>query len=126
MAEKEPIVPQPARTGGPPYTPGIRAAGFIFVSGQVGVDASTGRVVEGVAAQTRACLENVRRVLETGGSSLDRVVKTTVFLANIGDFAAMNEVYRSFFNEPLPARSTVEAKLARPELLVEIEAIALA
>jgi len=127
MTRKEAIVPQPARVGGPPYTPGLRAGGFVFVSGQVGVDPQTGRVPEGVREQTRCVLENVKRVLEAGGTSLDQVVKCTVFMTNIADFQAMNEVYATYFSEPRPTRSTVEVSaLARPELLVEIEAIALA
>jgi 2-iminobutanoate/2-iminopropanoate deaminase len=107
-----------------PFSAGMRANGFIFTSGQVGTDPRTGKVAgPDVASQTRQTIENVRAVLEAGGSSLDRLVKMTVFLADIRLFDEMNAVYRELIPEPRPGRSTVEAKLARPDLLVEIEAI---
>jgi 2-iminobutanoate/2-iminopropanoate deaminase len=107
-----------------PFSAGIRANGFVFTSGQVGTDPRTGQVAgQDVASQTRQVIENVRAVLEAGGSSLDQLVKTTVFLADMRLFEAMNAVYREMIPEPRPGRSTVEARLARPELLVEIEAI---
>jgi 2-iminobutanoate/2-iminopropanoate deaminase len=107
-----------------PFSAGIRANGFVFTSGQVGTDPRTGQVAgPDVASQTRQVIENVRAVLEAGGSSLDQLVKTTVFLADMRLFEAMNAVYREMIPEPRPGRSTVEARLARPELLVEIEAI---
>jgi 2-iminobutanoate/2-iminopropanoate deaminase len=107
-----------------PFSAGIRANGFVFTSGQVGTDPRTGQVAgPDVASQTRQVIENVRAVLEAGGSSLDQLVKTTVFLADMRLFEAMNAVYREMVPEPRPGRSTVEARLARPELLVEIEAI---
>ena len=107
-----------------PFSAGMRANGFVFTSGQVGTDPRSGQVAgPDVASQTRQAIDNVRAVLEAGGSSLDRLVKTTVFLADMRLFEAMNAVYRELMPEPRPGRSTVEARLARPELLVEIEGI---
>jgi len=111
-----------------PLSGAVKCGNFIFVSGQVGFKPGTMEVVEGgVESQTRAALENMRAVLEQAGSSVDRVVKTTVFLTNVvEDFPVMNKVYAEFFGSHRPARSTVGvASLARPELLVEIECIAL-
>ncbi|HXX39221.1 MAG TPA: RidA family protein [bacterium] len=111
--------PRPAA----PYSPGIRLDRLVFTSGQVGSDAG-GKVPADVREQTRNCIDNCRIVLEAAGSSLHHVAKVTVFLTDIGDFPAMNEVYRSAFSGDLPARSTVQvAALARPELHVEIEMI---
>jgi 2-iminobutanoate/2-iminopropanoate deaminase len=110
-----------------PFSAGIKANGFIFTAGQVGTDPHTGQVAgPDVASQTRQTIANLRAVLEAGGSGLDRLVKTTVFLADLRTFDDMNAVYRELIPEPRPGRSTVEAKLARPEILVEIEGIALA
>lgn len=118
-----PDVPAPSL----PFSAGIRANGFIFTAGQVGTDPRTGQIAgPDVASQTRQTIANLQAILEAGGSSLDRLVKTTVFLADLRLFDAMNEVYRELIPEPRPARSTVEARLARPEILVEIEGIALA
>ena len=107
-----------------PYSQAIRVGHFVFTAGQVALDPATGTLVEGgIAEQTRQALRNITAVLEAAGSSLDNVVKTTVFLGDMDDFKAMNEVYGGFFaNEP-PARSTVEVSLPL-EALVEIEAIA--
>ena len=110
-----------------PFSAGIKANGFIFTAGQVGTDPRTGQEVgPDVAAQTRQAISNVRAVLEAGGSSLAQLVKTTVFLADLRTFDEMNAVYRELIPEPRPGRSTVEARLARPEILVEIEGIAVA
>jgi 2-iminobutanoate/2-iminopropanoate deaminase len=110
-----------------PFSAGIKANGFIFTAGQVGTDPRTNALAgPDVGLQTRQTIENLRAILEAGGSGLDRMVKTTVFLADMRLFEAMNAVYREMIPEPRPSRSTVEARLARPELLVEIEAIALA
>ena len=110
-----------------PFSAGIKANGFVFASGQVGIDPRTGQVAgPDVAAQTRQVIENLRAVLEAGGSSLDRLVKTTVFLADMRTFEQMNAVYREMIPEPRPGRSTVEARLARAELLVEIEGVGVA
>ena len=110
-----------------PFSAGIRANGFVFTAGQVGTDQRTGQLAgPDVASQTRQTIDNLRAVLEAGGSSLDKLVKTTVFLADMRTFDDMNAVYRELIPEPRPGRSTVEARLARPDLLVEIEGIALA
>ena len=107
-----------------PYSQAIRVGDFVFTAGQLAFDPATGKLVEGgIQEQTRQVLRNITAVLEAAGSSLDKVVKTTVFLEDMGDFRAMNEVYSEFFpNEP-PARSTVVVGLAL-SALVEIDAIA--
>jgi 2-iminobutanoate/2-iminopropanoate deaminase len=107
-----------------PLSPGIKAGDYIFVSGQVGTVDDKGREVKGIEAQTRQCLENMKLVLETAGSSLSDVVKVTVFLVTVDDFAKMNEVYQSYFPKDYPARSTVITGLVRPSMLVEIECVA--
>jgi 2-iminobutanoate/2-iminopropanoate deaminase len=110
-----------------PFSAGIKANGFIFTAGQVGTDPRTGKVVgPDVASQTRQVIANLQAILEAGGSSLGQLVKTTVFLADMRLFDDMNAVYRELIPEPRPGRSTVQASLARPEILVEIEAVALA
>lgn len=114
----------PAAIG--PYSQAIKANGFVFVSGQVGFDPKTGEFVPGgVAEQTEQVLKNVSAVLEAAGSSLDQVVKTTVFLADMKEFSAMNEVYAKFFSEPPPARATVAAAGLPRDARVEIEVVAL-
>ncbi len=119
------VITVPTALPGVPYSPAIKAGDYVFVSGQVGHVDSQGNKLEGVEAQTRQVLNNVKRVLEAAGSSMDDVVKTTVFLVKAEDFPKMNEVYKTFFTSDLPARSTViVAALARPEMVVEIEAIA--
>jgi 2-iminobutanoate/2-iminopropanoate deaminase len=105
-----------------PYSPAVRAGDMVYTSGQVGIDA-TGAVAEGVEAQTRQTLENVRLCLAAAGCALVDVVKVNAYLADMADFATYNAVYREFFTQPYPARTTVGASLA-PGLLVEIEAIA--
>lgn len=108
-----------------PYSKAIVANGFVFAAGQIGTDPKTGTLVEGVEAQTEQVLRNIAAVLKASGSSMENVVKTTVFLADINDFAKMNEIYAKHFKAPFPARSTVQvAKLPR-DARVEIEAIAI-
>jgi len=108
-----------------PYSQAIKAGGFIFASGQVAIDPKTGQFVEGgIAEQTEQVLKNVAAVLEAAGSGLDKVVKTTVFLANMEEFAAMNEAYGKFFADDPPARATVQAARLPRDARVEIEAIA--
>ena len=110
-----------------PYSQAIKANGFVFASGQIALDPATMQIVEGgVREQTERVLRNLTAVLEAAGSGLDRVVKTTVFLADMNEFAAMNEVYGSFFKEVPPARSTVEVKRLPRDVRVEIDVIALA
>ena len=110
-----------------PYSQAIRTSGFVFASGQIPIDPETGQFVAGgIAEQTQQVIKNLSRVLEAAGSRLDRVVKTTVFLADMEEFAAMNEVYGKFFSAEPPARATVEAARLPRDARVEIEAIALA
>ena len=109
-----------------PYSQAIRANGFVFCSGQVALDPASNTIIEGaVAAQTERVLKNLTAVLEAAGSSLDKAVKTTVFLKNMGDFAAMNERYARFFSSNPPARSTVEVARLPKDVLVEIDVVAL-
>ncbi len=108
-----------------PYSQAIHTGDFIFCAGQAGLDPATGKLVEGgVRAETRQVLRNLSAILESAGSSLSRVVKTTVFLTNLDDFKAMNEVYGEFFPEAAPARSTVQVSRLPAGACVEIEAIA--
>lgn len=110
-----------------PYSQAIKANGFVFASGQIPLDPATGQLIEGdIRAQTERVLNNAQAVLEAAGSSLDRVVKTTVFLADMNDFAVMNEVYATFFSTTRPARSTVQAARLPRDVKVEIEVVALA
>ncbi|HEX8651119.1 MAG TPA: RidA family protein [Pyrinomonadaceae bacterium] len=110
-----------------PYSQAVRAGALVFASGQIPLDPQTGEFVEGgVAEQTEQVLRNLSAVLEAAGTSLDRVVKTTVFLADMNDFAAMNEVYGRYFSQDAPARATVEAARLPRDARVEIEAIAMA
>jgi 2-iminobutanoate/2-iminopropanoate deaminase len=110
-----------------PYQQAIKANGFIYTAGQIPIDPKTGNLVEGdISAQTRQVLENLKAVLEAGGSALDRVVKATVFLKNMADFAAMNEVYAQYLGSAEPARSTVAVAELPRGALVEIDLVALA
>jgi 2-iminobutanoate/2-iminopropanoate deaminase len=110
-----------------PYSQAIRANGLVFVSGQVAIDPGTQQVIEGdVAAQTERVIKNLSAILNAAGSGLQMVVRSTVFLKNMGDFAAMNEVYGKHFTGAPPARSTVEAARLPKDVLVEIDVIALA
>jgi 2-iminobutanoate/2-iminopropanoate deaminase len=115
----------PAAIG--PYSQAIRANGFVFVSGQIAIDPVTNTLVSGdVAFQTDRVLKNLSGILKAAGTSLEKVVRSTVFLKNMGDFAAMNEVYGSYFSSAPPARSTVEVARLPKDVLVEIDVIALA
>ena len=110
-----------------PYSQAIRANGFVFVSGQIPLDPSTGQLIEGgVAQQTERVLANLEAILKAAGSALDQVVRTTVYLKDMGEFAAMNEVYARFFPREAPARATVEVARLPKDVRVEIDAIALA
>jgi 2-iminobutanoate/2-iminopropanoate deaminase len=110
-----------------PYSQAIRAAGLVFTSGQVALDPATQQVIAGdIAAQTDRVLKNLSAVLQAAGSSLDKALRCTVFLKNMGDFAAMNEVYGRYFGQVPPARTTVEAARLPKDVLVEIDVIALA
>jgi 2-iminobutanoate/2-iminopropanoate deaminase len=109
-----------------PYSQAIRANGFVFVSGQVAIDPSTQQVINGdVSAQTDRVLKNLLAILKAAGTGLEKVVRSTVFLKNMGDFAAMNEIYGRYLSTAPPARSTVEVARLPKDVLVEIDVIAL-
>lgn len=109
-----------------PYSQAVRAGNFVYVSGQIPIDPATGEFVsENVSEQTRQVLTNLSAVLEAAGSNLSQVVKTTVFLADMNDFAQMNSVYAEFFTENFPARATVEAARLPKDARVEIECVAI-
>jgi len=108
-----------------PYSQAVRAGNQIYCSGQIPIDPATGLIVDGdISTQTRQVLTNLACVLEAAGSSLDQVVKTTVYLADMGDFAVMNAVYATFFSSPAPARSTVQAARLPRDVRVEIDVVA--
>jgi 2-iminobutanoate/2-iminopropanoate deaminase len=110
-----------------PYSQAIKANGFVFTSGQIAIDPATQQVVAGdVAAQTDRVLRNLSEILEAAGSGLGTVVRSTVFLKSMNDFAAMNQVYGQYFSSDAPARSTVEVARLPKDVLVEIDVIALA
>jgi 2-iminobutanoate/2-iminopropanoate deaminase len=122
---REVLIPDKAPAAIGPYSLGIRTQGFVFASGTTGVDPSTRKMVPGgVAAETRQALTNLANILESGGSSLRQVVKTTVFLTDIAQFATMNQVYAEFFPQEPPARSTVQVVALPGGAQVEVEAIA--
>jgi 2-iminobutanoate/2-iminopropanoate deaminase len=128
MNEKKAISTQNAPAAIGPYSQAVQVGDFLYTSGQVGFDPATGAVVEGgIEAQTTRVLENLKAVLEAAGTGFEKVVKTTVFLKNMGDFAAMNAIYATYFAPEgvvAPARSTVEVARLPKDGLVEIEAIA--
>jgi 2-iminobutanoate/2-iminopropanoate deaminase len=108
-----------------PYSQGIKAGGFVFAAGQTARDPATGKVEGDIKAQTERTLKNLSAVLAAAGTSLEKAVKVTVFLKNIADFAAMNEIYAKHFGSVPPARSTVQAVLPNEAALVEIDVVAL-
>ncbi len=117
----------PAPFQGAPYSQAIRAGELVFVSGQLALTAGSHEIVEeGIAAQTEQVFANLRAILEAAGSGLDRIVKTTVYLSDLGDFQGMNEVYRQHVGDIPPARATLEVSALPSGALVEIDAIALA
>ena len=110
-----------------PYSQAIRAQGLIFTSGQIAIDPATAQIIaSNVSAQTDRVLKNLAAILQSSGSSLEEVLRCTVFLKNMGDFAAMNEVYGRYFKQAPPARSTVEVARLPKDVLIEIDVIALA
>lgn len=126
-SERHPVVTDraPRPLAGAPYSQAIASRGLVFCSGQVPLDPESQQLVDtGIADQTRRCLDNLQGVLEAAGSSMADIVKTTVFLTNLDDFAAMNEVYASYFPSQPPARSTIEVSKLPAGASVEIECIA--
>jgi 2-iminobutanoate/2-iminopropanoate deaminase len=124
---KEAVATEKAPQAIGPYSQAIKANGMVYASGQIPIDPATGQVISGnIAAQTERVLKNLEAVLSAAGSSLQKVVKTTVFLKNMSEFAQMNEVYGRFFASEPPARSTVEVARLPKDVLVEIEVVALA
>ena len=122
---REPIATKDAPQAIGPYSQAVKSGGLVFCSGQIALDPASGQVVAGdVAAQTERVLKNLAAVLKAAGSGMNKVVKTTVFLKSMGDFAAMNEVYGKSFQAPFPARSTVEVARLPKDVLVEIDVIA--
>jgi len=113
----------PAAIG--PYSQAIRAGEIVFTAGQLGIDPATGKLRDGVGAQTRQALENLKAVLEAAGSGLDMAVKTTIYLADIADFPKVNAIYGEFFGDEPPARSTVQVAALPAGGLVEIDVVAL-
>jgi 2-iminobutanoate/2-iminopropanoate deaminase len=113
----------PAAIG--PYSQAIRTGELVFTAGQLGADPASGELAKGAAAQADRAIRNLTAILDAAGTSLERVLKTTVFLADFADFTAVNEVYASHFSTPYPARSTVAVKALPKGALVEIEAVAL-
>ena len=121
--ERQAIYPPGRPRPAPPYSPGIRLGNLLFTAGAVGTDVE-GKVPDDIREQTRNTLENLRAVLTAAGTSLTQVLKSTVYLTDMNEFAAMNDVYRSFFTGDPPARTTVGVMaLARPEMRIEIEMI---
>jgi 2-iminobutanoate/2-iminopropanoate deaminase len=124
--EKKVVATKEAPQAIGPYSQAIKAGGFVFTAGQIPIDPATGKLIEGdVKAQTERVLKNLSAVLAAAGSSMDRVVKTTVFLKNMSDFPAMNEVYGQFFKNEPPSRSTVQVAALPKDALIEIEVVAL-
>lgn len=107
-----------------PYSAAVEAGGFIFISGQLPLDPKTGEVITDIQAATRQVLTNIQIILDAAGLKLTNIVKTTIFLKNIADFAAVNEIYASFFPQEPPARSTIEVSSLPKGVPIEIEAIA--
>ena len=127
MSVREAIASERAPKAAGPYSPAVKAGGFVFCSGQGPLRPGTTEVVDGdVRVQTRRVLENLKAVLEAAGSSTDRVVKCNVYLADIRQFDAMNEVYAGFFQAPYPARTTIQVGALPLGIGIEIECVALA
>ncbi|MCR5108746.1 MAG: RidA family protein [Lachnospiraceae bacterium] len=112
----------PAAIG--PYSQAIKVNGLIYTSGMIPVIPKTGEIAEGIEAQARQAFSNIRALIENSGSSMDKVIKTTVFIKDMDDFAKINEIYSEFFREPYPARSCVEVARLPKDVLLEIEAVA--
>ncbi|WP_416292466.1 RidA family protein [Paenibacillus illinoisensis] len=122
---KKPVSTDQAPGAIGPYSQAVAAGDFVYTSGQLGLNPQTGEFGADVQEQTRLSLSNVKAILEAAGTSMDKVVKTTVFLKDMNDFVPVNEVYSTFFEQPYPARSAVEVARLPKDALVEIEVIAL-
>lgn len=123
-AEKTVIVPEKAPKAVGPYSQGIMTGGMIFTSGQLPLNPTTNTMPEGIEAQAKQSLDNVKAVVEAAGSSMDKVVKVTIFMKDLNDFAKVNDIYATYFTKDHPARSTVQAARIPRDALIEIEAIA--
>lgn len=121
---KEVIITDKAPKPVGPYHQAVLVGPLVWCSGQIGIDPKTGELVEGIAQQAEQAFKNLKVVLEAAGSSLDRVVKVTVFITSMKEFAIVNEIYARFFSEPFPARSTVEVSGLPKGALIEVEAVA--
>ena len=124
-----PASPVPTPSAPPvagPYSPAVRAGNLLFVSGQIPLDPATGQLVEGdIRAQTTRVLQNIGELLKAGGADFSDVVRTSIFLADLGDFAVVNEIYATYFTPPYPARATVQVARLPRDVRVEIDAIAI-
>ena len=126
MVEKELLATDKAPAAIGPYSQAVKAGDFLFVSGQIPIDPKTGELVgDNIKDQTRQSLENIKNILEAAGSSLERIVKTVVFIKDMNDFGEMNEVYGSYLKQSLPARACVQVAKLPMDVKVEIEAIGL-
>ena len=126
MTERAAVHTEAAPSAIGPYSQAVRAGGLVFTAGQVGAEPSSGDLVDGVAAQADQALRNLAAVLTAAGTGFDQVVKTTIFLVDLGDFAAVNEAYARYLSPPYPARSTIQVAGLPKGALVEIEMVALA
>lgn len=125
MGLKEAITSPTAAPAIGPYSPAVRAGNLLFISGQIPLDPATGQLVDGdIRAQTTRVLDNLRELLLAAGTDASHVVRTTIFLADLGDFAAVNEIYATYFTPPYPARATVQVARLPRDVRIEIDAIA--
>jgi 2-iminobutanoate/2-iminopropanoate deaminase len=125
MGRKEAITSPTAAPAIGPYSPAVRAGNLLFISGQIPLDPATGQLIDGdIRAQTTRVLDNLRELLKAAGADTSHVVRTTIFLADLGDFATVNEIYATYFTQPYPARATVQVARLPRDVRVEIDAIA--
>jgi len=125
MGRKEAITSPTAAPAIGPYSPAVRAGHLLFISGQIPLDPATGQLIDGdIRAQTTRVLDNVRELLVAAGADTSDVVRTTIFLADLGDFATVNEIYATYFTQPYPARATVQVARLPRDVRIEIDAIA--
>jgi len=125
MAAKSAVTSPTAAPAIGPYSPAVRVGNLVFVSGQIPLDPATGQLVEGdIRVQTKRVLDNLRELLVAAGADVSQVVRTTIFLADLSDFATVNEIYATYFTPPYPARATVQVARLPRDVRVEIDAIA--